>query len=71
MLCGRTRTYLQISDDRDRLCCTAEHGHRHHFKALTVMSPLQSQKQLRLQEAHRLMLGENLGRGKRRLPRGI
>lgn len=29
----------------------------HHFKAVTSMSPLQYQKQLRLQEARRLMLG--------------
>lgn len=32
----------------------------HHFKALTAMSPLQFQKQLRLQEARRLMLAEGL-----------
>jgi AraC-like DNA-binding protein len=32
----------------------------HHFKAVTAMSPLQFQKQLRLQEARRLMLGEHL-----------
>ncbi|MBT8769537.1 AraC family transcriptional regulator [Metapseudomonas boanensis] len=32
----------------------------HHFKALTAMSPLQFQKQLRLQEARRLMLVEAL-----------
>jgi AraC-like DNA-binding protein len=32
----------------------------HHFKTVTAMSPLQFQKQLRLQEARRLMLGENL-----------
>lgn len=30
----------------------------HHFKAVTAMSPLQFQKQLRLQEARRLMLSE-------------
>lgn len=30
----------------------------HHFKAITAMSPLQYQKQLRLQEARRLMLTE-------------
>jgi len=30
----------------------------HHFKAVTSLSPLQYQKQLRLQEARRLMLGE-------------
>src|SRR5207253_7133724 len=32
----------------------------HHFKAVTALSPLQFQKRLRLQEARRLMLGENL-----------
>ncbi len=32
----------------------------HHFKAVTAMSPLQYQKQLRLQEARRLMLSESL-----------
>jgi len=35
-------------------------GFHHHFKMVTDMSPLQYQKQLRLQEARRLMLGENL-----------
>jgi AraC-like DNA-binding protein len=35
-------------------------GFHHHFKAVTAMSPLQFQKQLRLQEARRLMLGQNL-----------
>src|SRR5256714_3181244 len=33
---------------------------RQHFKAVTAMSPSQFQKQLRLQEARRLMLGEDL-----------
>jgi AraC-like DNA-binding protein len=32
----------------------------HHFKAVTAMSPLQYQKQLRLQEARRLMLLEDI-----------
>ncbi len=32
----------------------------HHFKAVTSMSPLQFQKRLRLQEARRLMLSEDL-----------
>ena len=35
-------------------------GFHHHFKAVTAMSPLQFQKHLRLQEARRLMLGEDL-----------
>jgi AraC-like DNA-binding protein len=34
--------------------------YHHHFKAMTAMSPLQYQKQLRLTEARRLMLSENL-----------
>jgi AraC-like DNA-binding protein len=32
----------------------------HHFRQLTAMSPLQYQKWLRLNEARRLMLNENL-----------
>jgi AraC-like DNA-binding protein len=32
----------------------------HHFKSVTAMSPVQFQKQIRLQEARRLMLGEEL-----------
>lgn len=35
-------------------------GLHHNFKAVTAMSPLQFQKQLRLQEARRLMLSEDL-----------
>jgi AraC-like DNA-binding protein len=35
-------------------------GFHHQFKAVTAMSPLQFQKRLRLQEARRLMLGEQL-----------
>ena len=35
-------------------------GFHHHFKAVTAMSPLQFQKRLRLQEARRLLLGEQL-----------
>ena len=35
-------------------------GLHHHFKVVTAMSPLQFQKELRLQEARRLMLGEDL-----------
>ena len=38
-------------------------GFHHHFKAVTAMSPLQFQKQLRLQEARRLMLGEDFDAG--------
>ena len=35
-------------------------GFHHHFRAVTAMSPMQFQKQLRLQEARRLLLGEDL-----------
>jgi len=35
-------------------------GLHHHFKAVTALSPWQFQKRLRLQEARRLMLGEDL-----------
>jgi AraC-like DNA-binding protein len=35
-------------------------GFHNHFKSVTMMSPLQFQKQMRLQEARRLMLAENM-----------
>ncbi len=35
-------------------------GFHHHFKSVTAMTPLQFQKQLRLQEARRLLLSEDL-----------
>jgi len=35
-------------------------GFHHHFKSVTSMSPLQYHKQIRLQEARRLMLAESL-----------
>ena len=35
-------------------------GFHEHFKGVTAMSPLQFQKQLRLQEARRLLLGEDM-----------
>jgi AraC-like DNA-binding protein len=35
----------------------------HHFKAVTAMTPMQYQKQLRLQEARRLMLVERMDVG--------
>lgn len=35
-------------------------GLHHQFKSVTAMTPLQFQKQIRLQEARRLMLGEDL-----------
>ncbi|MBN1136446.1 MAG: AraC family transcriptional regulator [Anaerolineae bacterium] len=50
---------LQIDDMARELAMSASSFH-HHFKAVTAMSPLQFQKQIRLQEARRLMLGEDL-----------
>ncbi len=47
-------------DDIARELGMSVSGFHHHFKAVTAMSPLQFQKQLRLQEARRLMLGEQL-----------
>ena len=35
-------------------------GFHHHFKTVMDMSPLQFQKQIRLQEARQVMLGESL-----------
>jgi AraC-like DNA-binding protein len=43
-----------------RQCGMSVSGLHHHFKAVTAMSPLQFQKQVRLQEARRLMLGEEM-----------
>lgn len=47
-------------DDIARELGMSVSGFHHHFKAATAMSPLQFQKQIRLQEARRLMLGEGL-----------
>ena len=50
---------LKIEDVARELTMSVS-GFHAHFKAATAMSPLQFQKQLRLQEARRLMLSENL-----------
>jgi AraC-like DNA-binding protein len=50
---------LRIDDMAQELGMSVSSFH-HHFKAVTAMSPLQFQKQIRLQEARRLMLGEDL-----------
>jgi len=50
---------LRIEEIAERLGMSGS-GFHHHFKGVTGMSPLQFQKQLRLQEARRLMLVENL-----------
>jgi len=53
---------LRIEDIAQELGMSVS-GFHAHFKAVTAMSPLQFQKQLRLQEARRLMLNENLDAG--------
>jgi AraC-like DNA-binding protein len=50
---------LQVDDIAQELAMSVSSFY-HHFKAVTAMSPLQFQKQMRLQEARRLMLGEDL-----------
>jgi AraC-like DNA-binding protein len=50
---------LRIDDIARELGMSVSSFH-HHFKSVTAMSPLQFQKQMRLQEARRLMLGEGL-----------
>jgi AraC-like DNA-binding protein len=50
---------LRIDDMAQDLGMSVSSFH-HHFKAVTALSPLQFQKQIRLQEARRLMLGEDL-----------
>jgi AraC-like DNA-binding protein len=60
---GRLREHfnepLKIEDIARELGMSVS-GFHHHFKSVTTMSPLQFQKQIRLQEARRLMLGEDL-----------
>ena len=60
---GRLREHfnepLKIEDIARELGMSVS-GFHHHFKSVTAMSPLQFQKQIRLQEARRLMLGEEL-----------
>ena len=50
---------LKIEDTARELGMSVSSFHAH-FKSVTAMSPLQFQKQIRLQEARRLMLGENM-----------
>jgi AraC-like DNA-binding protein len=50
---------LRIDDLARELGMSAS-GFHAHFKAVTAMSPLQFQKQIRLQEARRLMLSQDL-----------
>ncbi|MBN1812405.1 MAG: AraC family transcriptional regulator [Anaerolineae bacterium] len=50
---------LRVEDLAQELGMSVSSFH-HHFKAVTALSPLQFQKQIRLQEARQLMLGEGL-----------
>jgi AraC-like DNA-binding protein len=50
---------LKIEDIAQDLGMSVSSFH-HHFKSVTAMSPVQFQKRLRLQEARRLMLGEDM-----------
>lgn len=50
---------LKIEDTARELGMSVS-GFHAHFKSVTAMSPLQFQKQIRLQEARRLMLSENM-----------
>lgn len=51
------RFSIDIVSAEARMSASALH---HHFKAITGISPLQYQKQLRLQEARRLILGQSM-----------
>ncbi|OJF92258.1 AraC family transcriptional regulator [Pararhizobium antarcticum] len=53
---------LRIEELANRVSMSVSSLH-HHFKAITAMSPMQYQKQLRLQEARRLMLEDMLDAG--------
>ncbi len=53
---------LRVEDLAERVHMSPSAFH-HHFRALTAMSPLQYQKWLRLSEARRLMLAEDLNAG--------
>jgi AraC-like DNA-binding protein len=50
-------------DDLAEMAAMSVSSMHHHFREITSMSPLQFQKQLRLQEARRLMLVEDLDAG--------
>ena len=50
---------VRMEEVADELGMSVSRFH-HHFKSVTAMTPLQYQKQIRLQEARRLMLSEDL-----------
>jgi AraC-like DNA-binding protein len=59
VLSQRFREALRIEALADEVHMSVSSLH-HHFKAVTSMSPLQFQKQLRLQESRRIMIGEDV-----------
>lgn len=59
LLSQRFREPLRMEDLADAIHMSVSSLHQH-FKAVTSMSPLQFQKQMRLQESRRLMIGEHL-----------
>lgn len=56
---GNFTQALRIDDLATHVGMSSSTFH-HHFRSMTALSPLQFQKQLRLQEARRLMLSEHL-----------
>jgi AraC-like DNA-binding protein len=58
VLTQRFQQPLRVEDLADEVHMSVSSLHQH-FKAVTAMSPLQFQKQLRLQEARRIMISEN------------
>ena len=59
LLSRRFQEPLRVEDLANEVHMSVSSLH-HHFKAVTAMSPLQFQKQLRLQEARRILIGENV-----------
>ncbi|MGJ7509589.1 AraC family transcriptional regulator [Variovorax sp. GT1P44] len=59
MLSQRFQEPLRVEDLADEVHMSVSSLHQH-FKAVTAMSPLQFQKQLRLQESRRIMISEHV-----------
>jgi len=59
LLSQRFQQALRVEDLADEVHMSVSSLHQH-FKAVTAMSPLQFQKQLRLQESRRIMISENV-----------
>jgi AraC-like DNA-binding protein len=59
LLSQRFQEALRVEDLADEVHMSVSSLHQH-FKAVTAMSPLQFQKQLRLQESRRIMISEHV-----------